>query len=143
MPIKRVRKQLGYIARSNETLPQFIRHHFVGGTGVILNYLFFNILVHLGLTVGIANTGNYLLLFFIMYYLQRRFTYRQQTPTARQLLLFLANTVAYYLLDTAFLLILIRYYQITPLISKVITLACLTPLSFLSQKFLVFRGPAK
>jgi putative flippase GtrA len=139
MPVKRAKKHLKYIAKSNETWPQFIRHHFIGGTGVVLNYLLFNLLVRLGLTVGIANTLNYLILFFVMFTLQKTVTYRQKALSWRQLALFLANTIAYYLLDTILLIVLIRYCQIVPLVSKLITLMFLTPFSFLSQKYLVFR----
>lgn len=124
---------------SEKTFRQFLKHYLVGSLGVIINYTLFNILVYSGLDIKPANLITYTVLFIIIFILQMSFTYKPGFFSMRQPALFLLNTLIYGLADTQLLLIMIKGLHITPLISKFISIVCLTPMSFLVQKFIIFR----
>jgi len=124
---------------SEKTFRQFIKNYFVGGFGVLLNYTMFNTMIYCGLSIKVSNMITYSVLFIVIFILQKNFTYKPGHFSVMQPLLFLVNVIVYGLLDTLMLLYLINKLHITPLISKIVSIACLSPLSFLSQKFIVFR----
>ncbi len=121
------------------TLKQFIKHYLVGAFGVFLNYSLFNILVFEGLSVKISNTITHAILIVTIFILQRQFTYRVKHFSIWHPILFLLISLVYYICDTLFLILLVDLVSIHPTVSKIITIVILTPLSFLGQKYIVFR----
>lgn len=122
-----------------KTIRQFIKHNFVGGFGVIINYTLFNVLVLVGFDIIVANAVTYVLLIIMIFLMQKFFTYRVRYSSVKQFILFLANAFLYFLFDTLLLLFLNDVCNIIPMVSKILSLGVLTPLSFLSQKYIVFK----
>ena len=122
---------------------QFIKHSFVGFLSAALNYLGFNLLLITGLGIKISNMITYILIIFISFILQKYFTYRAKHNSIWQPILFVINALIYYVLDTALLILFIDYLSISPWVSKIVSILILFPLSFISQKYIVFRRFSK
>ncbi len=121
------------------TFNQFVKHYMVGGVGILINYSLFNILAYSGLDIKISNAITYMVLLVTMFILQKYFTYRMRQGSAYQPIMFVLNTAVYGFLDTLILILFVNVLQVVPMISKVISIVFLAPLSFLSQKHIVFR----
>ncbi len=124
---------------NKKTFLQFIRHYLVGFIGTVLNYLGFNLLMIIGLRIEVSNIITFIILVIISFFLQKYFTYRIKYSSLWQPILFLVNAIVYYVLDTAVLLLLIDNLLISPWISKIVSIIVLSPLSFIFQKYVVFR----
>lgn len=118
---------------------QFIKHYFVGFVGSALNYSLFNVFKFANLGTGLANTLTNIIIIVTVFTLQKYFTYKVKEQSIRQPIFFLLNSLVYYILDTAILLLLVDYLKISPLISKIISMVLLSPLSFIFQKYIVFK----
>jgi len=125
---------------SRTTFDQLIKHYSVQFFASVVNYAGFNILIYLGLEVKAANTINSVFIVILCFVLQKFYTYRPDNHSVRQPVLFIVSAFIYYLGETALLVILIQHFLISPPISKLISLACLSPLSFLFQKFIIFKN---
>jgi putative flippase GtrA len=121
------------------TFGQIIKHYTVGAVGVFLNFSIFNTLVLLGLGIVNANTYNGVMVTIITFFLQKHFTYQAKKHSWRQPIGFVATSIGYYFLDTVMLIGLVHHLSFSPALSKLITITCLAPLSFVVQKYVVFR----
>lgn len=121
------------------TFGQIIKHYTVGAVGVFLNFFIFNFLVFVGLNIVNANTYNGFVVTIITFFLQKHFTYQAKEHSWRHPVGFVATSVGYYFLDTVMLILLVHHLSISPAVSKLITITCLAPLSFVVQKYVVFR----
>ncbi|MBU0672168.1 MAG: GtrA family protein [Candidatus Margulisbacteria bacterium] len=128
---------------SYQTYKQLIKHYFVGGTGSIINYLLFNIFMFNDLGIMISNLFTYSVVIAYSFFMQKYFTYKVYHYTFWQPVLFLLNALAYFLLDTTLLVFMIGELHISPLVAKLISILMLAPLSFLAQKYIVFRGKSE
>lgn len=138
-----INKLFAYLTRKNmdrNAYDQFVRHYFVGGIGTIMNFTIFNFLVYCaGMEIKAANAVNYSILIITTFLLQKYFTYRAGGFSAAQPLLFLVNALLYFLLDTTIITLLAKKASLAPFLCKFFSIGLLTPLSFISQKYLVFR----
>jgi putative flippase GtrA len=100
----------------------------------------FNLLVFAGLGIAVANVINYAVSATTIFLLHKYYTYRAREGFLRHLILFSLNTAVYYCVDTTLLIIFIRQLGISPWISKAASILVLTPVNFLSQKFIIFRA---
>lgn len=124
---------------SRITFYQFAKHYLVGFIGSSTNYTFFNVLKYLSLETKLANFITYVVVILESFLLQKYFTYRSNQNSIKQPVLFLIVSLVYYFIDTVILVLLIDKFMINPLISKIISIILLSPLSFLFQKFFVFK----
>ena len=124
---------------SQETFLQMIRHSLVGFTSAVLNYLSFNLLMIIGFEIKVANIITYILIIIVSFLLQKYFTYKVKYKSIWQPILFIVNALIYYVLDTTILILFIDNLSISPWVSKMVSILILFPLSFISQKYIVFR----
>ena len=147
-----IKKIFAFIKEKEEALIQLIKHYFIGGIGFVLNWLFFNTCLWLGMKdtiifgiafnkITLANIPTYTLTLIISFLLQKYFTYKANKNMFPQLVKFTILTVCYMLVDNQLLKLLIDHMGLAASISKFMTLMVLSPLSFLIQKFIVFRQP--
>ncbi|MBI5140162.1 MAG: GtrA family protein [Candidatus Vogelbacteria bacterium] len=120
-------------------IPLVMRHYSVGGLGFVLNYTLFNVLLFMGLKVAVANAINCTGLFFVFFLLQKHFTYKVKADFTHHLFLFIINALFFYFVETSLLILLINKLGVISLVSKGISLLTISPLNFLSQKYIVFR----
>lgn len=118
---------------------QFIKHGFIGLCVALINYVIFNVQKYFGISTTLANTFSNIIVVIITYLLQKYFTYRVRYTSIRQIILFIINSIIYYITDTGILYFQIDLCGISPYIGKFISLLILFPLSFLFQKYIVFK----
>ena len=118
---------------------QFVKHIAVGGFGILLNYTLFNVFIKFNFGILLSNTLTNIFVFLIIFLLQKYFTYRIYSEIIKHLLFFLINALGYYILDTGLLFLLIQFVGLNPMLGKLLSLIIITPISFLSQKYLVFK----
>jgi putative flippase GtrA len=124
---------------SDRTFKQLLRHYLVGATCSLINYVLFNILIAIGPGVVISNSITYIFVVLVSFFMQKYYTYQVRHHSFLQPLLFVANSICYFVFDTLLLLLMIRGLQLTPLLAKLLSIALLAPTSFLVQKFIVFK----
>ena len=134
---------LNKILQESKIQFQAVRHLAVGGGGVLINWLVFSGLCQLGgLSILASFTIAYFVLFLYIFPLQRYFTFKEKrSKPSEQILKFLINSIGYIMLDFLFTRFFIENLSMSPVLGKGISLAVLTPLSFLSQKLWVFKKP--
>ncbi|MBN1542229.1 GtrA family protein [candidate division KSB1 bacterium] len=119
-------------------LGRVIKYYLVAGLGAVINYGMFNILKYQGLTTTAANTLTYLHVVLVTFLLQKYYTYQVNGQFSRHLGLFIVNALIYYFLDTLMLIVLIDRFGVPPAIGKCLSIAVLSPLGYLFQKYVVF-----
>ncbi len=120
------------------TFTQFVKHYMVGSMAVIINYVLFNILMFFNYSIELSNGLTYIVILFFTYFMQRHFTYKAQHFTFWQPVLFFLLTVVYYFLETWLLILMIEKMGVSSLIAKIVSIVGLTPISFFSQKYIIF-----
>ncbi|HNR86845.1 MAG TPA: GtrA family protein [Spirochaetota bacterium] len=124
---------------SKTTFLQIVKHYFVGFVISVFNYVIFVMLKKLGHETALSNTITYGVVVVASFLMQKYFTYNAGHHSIWQPILFLMNAITYYVLDTIILLILIDHFGVIPMISKLVSIGSLSPLSFIFQKFFVFK----
>ncbi|OHD69341.1 MAG: hypothetical protein A2W19_05375 [Spirochaetes bacterium RBG_16_49_21] len=125
---------------SPKTFYQLFKHYLVGFNVALLNYVIFVLLKHLNLDTKIANSITYIFIIALSFLLQKFYTYEADHHSIWQPILFLVNALMYYVLDTAMLVVMIDHIAIVPGVAKIFSIGTLAPLSFLSQKYIVFKN---
>lgn len=125
---------------SAKTFTQFVKHYFVGFLGSIMNYALFNGMKYAGLETRTANIITGVILTVTIFLVQKYFTYKPDNHSLRQPALFMVNSFLYFFFDTLILMLLIDRLMIAPYISKLMSIVMLSPMSFIFQKFFVFRN---
>jgi|SRR3990172_4649088 len=121
------------------TYIQFMKHAIVGGGGAVINYVLFNVLVWMRINIIIANTITNIVIIATTFIGQKYFTYQIRSNATTQFALFIIQSILYYLLDTTIVYFFINILTISPLISKLISIVTLMPLSFLFNKYVIFK----
>jgi len=117
-----------------------IKYLVVGGVGVALNFLGFMVLYDFfGFSILFSVLWMHIIILLVTFILQRRFTFQSQLPVNLVLKKFLITDLMYVGSDYALTAIFISLLNFTPWIGKASCLAILTPLSFLMQRFWVFK----
>lgn len=133
-------KRLCSFMPSPETQKQLFKHLLVGGSGVIVNYLLFLLLrQYYGMSTLIASIIVHILLPCYIFPLQKYFTFQNKLETSNQIKRFLINDALYMTCDFLLATLFIDMMGLLPRTGKAIGLALLTPMSFLIQRFWVFR----
>lgn len=122
---------------------QFLRYLIIAGGGALLNYSLFNILKYFNFGTIIANTMVNIIVIITTFIGQKYYTYRVKENTGSQALLFIIQSIVYYLVDTSILVYLIDYLKISAIFSKLVSLSILSFLSFLFQKYVIFKVKIK
>lgn len=126
--------------KSNKEKWVIIRHLFIGGTGVILNYIFFQILFKIiHLNVFFSTVVTHILLIIIIFPLQKRFTFFSNGIFKKEFLKFVINDLLYISLDYTFSWIFIIYFGMGSYTGKALALFVLTPISYIIQRHWVFK----
>jgi putative flippase GtrA len=134
------RELLSRVLHSEKPMYQLARHLAVGGTGVCFNWLAFSALRHF---TTLGTLGSTLIVHALMlvsiFPLQKLFTFKKREHGRVQAVRFLINDAGYLTLDYSFAYFFIDFMDLPTLVGKACGLALLTPLSFMSQRFWVFR----
>lgn len=123
---------------------QLVRHLFVGGSGVVFNWVAFSLLRHFTALGTLESTLLvHAVLLATMFPLQKLFTFKKKRHGSRQAVRFLINDAGYITLDYLLALAFIDILGLPVWLGKGCGLAILTPLSFLSQRLWVFAAASK
>ncbi len=119
---------------------QLLRHLAVGGIGVLFNWIAFSSLRYYSSLSTLACTILvHVFLLAIIFPLQKVFTFKKKDNGQKQAIKFLANDAGYITIDYFFAWLFIDFLGLTPILGKGLGLALLTPISFLSQRYWVFK----
>ena len=127
---------------------QFVKFCFVGGSGVLVNLVVFNLtlLAWHAASGSTPTAAKYLgnLLGFVVsvltnYYLNRRWTFRSSAAVGAELTRFFVVSVAAYLANLAVFSVLHSAVHVAPIPSQVIAIACVMPINFVFNKLWSFR----
>ena len=133
-------RSLNRLVASTGLREQVLRHLIVGGSGVAVNWLAFTLLrQYVGASTLISTLAAHGLLLALIFPAQKFFTFKSPATMHRQIARFLMNDAFYLSGDFALATLIIDVLGVTPALGKAIGLLILTPLSFASQKFWVFR----
>jgi putative flippase GtrA len=125
----------------NKSLFQFFKHLFVGGGGVILNYLSFLLLLKAtNLALFQITVLTHIFLIFYSFFFQKYFTYMRMGDVVHQYLKFLSFSLSYFAADFILTWFFIDSVGLIGWHGKAIALLVLTPASFCIQKYWVFNG---
>lgn len=117
---------------------KILKYYSVATSTVILNYILFNVLYYCGFGTTASNLITYSIVFIVAFTLQKLFTFKATGWLYQQFLLFLIYAFVFYLFDTCILIVLIDKLSFSPLISKIISIALISPINFIIQKKYVF-----
>lgn len=118
----------------------FIRHVLVGGASAVLNYSLFTLLFnYFHVSVYISNIVTYAVAVVITYILQKFYTYRDRKPSFVQPLMFLSLSIAYSILDSFIIDLLLTHTAVISYLCKFISLSILLPISFIIQRLFIFK----
>ena len=131
------------------SLRQFVKFCFVGGSGVVVNLVVFNLtLIDWHAAAGSTPTtakyvGN--LLGFVIsvltnYYLNRRWTFRSSGAVKSELPKFFAVSIVAYLINLGIFTICLSVLHLGANPSQVIAIACVIPINFILNKLWSFKG---
>lgn len=132
-----------HIAHGTHVRAQVIRHLIVGGGGVLFNWVTFTLLrQYTGFNTLESTLIVHILLLIMMFPMQKFFTFKSRSKTRRQIARFLINDAGYMAVDYLLAALFIDWLGLVPAVGKGLGLAILTPLSFASQRYWVFRNEA-
>lgn len=126
----------------SEWAPQFITFCMVGALGVVLNYsIFFISLRVLGAHYLLASAAGSTLPIFVVFFLNKRFTFKLHGKEGTTGMLIRYLLVASFSLgiDQASMAVQVEVLHVNSLIAKVFTMGMTTASNFLGSKFLAFR----
>jgi putative flippase GtrA len=121
---------------------QIVKFIFVGVLGAVTEIGVFMLLIKYGLSLVFANAIAFNLALIQCFIANRYFTFglRGGALRLKSFTIFLIYMYLQLIIGTTVLWILIKEFQMTELISKIIQLGCLTPISFLFQKYFIFKS---
>ena len=131
------------------SLRQFVKFCFVGGSGVVVNLIVFNLtlIAWHAASGSTPTTANYLgnLLGFVVsvltnYYLNRRWTFRSSGAVKSELPKFFAVSVVAYLINLGIFTVCLSVLHLGANPSQVIAIACVMPINFVLNKLWSFKG---
>lgn len=128
---------------SRRLFNQLVKHYSVGFLGSVLNFTLFNLLRYNFFDTKVSNILTYVVVIIVSFLLQKFFTYKVDHHSVWQPVLFVASSLIYMTLETLLLVLLIDKLHLVPLAAKLITIVTLSPLSFIFQKFIVFKNKKK
>lgn len=119
---------------------QIIKHYAVSFFCSLLNYFLFVFLKNYGLGTRSANTITCSVVIVVTFSMQKFFTYKPDNHSMRQPLLFLALAFVMYVLETLILVSVIDGLTVPAKWGKLFSILVLAPLSFIMQKYIVFKN---
>lgn len=122
--------------KSGELIYKFI---FVGILNTVFGYSLFALLIYLQIFYLLALTISHLLATFNSYLWNRFFTFKSKNRIQKELVKFLIIYTSIYILNFLLLYIWVDLFNINPLISQLFILVLVTTISFLGQRYLVFK----
>ncbi|HDX0899090.1 MULTISPECIES: GtrA family protein [Stenotrophomonas] len=125
---------------SDPRLKQFIIYAICGGTGVTLDLTTYTTLIYFGWNYQLANAIGYAAGTLVSFLLNRHFTFKTYDQTLRRLALFFGTALLGYLISSALLYLLVAVLQLSPLVSKLVTLAVVLILQFSLNRAVTFRA---
>lgn len=127
---KRIRK---------ETYLQLAKYGFVGVIGNVTNYIIFIFFKYFVCSTIMSNAISMIITLIETFLLQKYITFKTKKKYFIEFCLFLGLALVRYVIDTSILIVLIDWLCISSFISKAISLIVFIPISFVSQKFIVFK----
>ena len=128
---------------SKKTFGQIVKHYAAGFFGSILNYAIFVILKNSGLGTKLSNTITYFVIIVVMFVTQKFFIYKPDNHSLKQPFLFIMSGFIMYVMETFMLLTMIDGMAFPAKWCKLFSIITLSPLSFIMQKYIVFKNRNK
>ena len=130
----------GQVLHSESARFQVVRLLMVGGSGVVFNWVVFSLLRHFTSLSTLECTAIvHVVILVVVFPLQKLFTFKKRDRGHVHMARFLVNDAGYVALDYALAYAFIDMLGLPAFIGKGCGLMILTPLSFLSQRYWVFR----
>jgi len=130
---------LNRLLGSQHISAQAVRHLMVGGTGVLINWTLFSFLRgYLEFSTLSSTLICHAVMIACIFPMQKFFTFNERSRPHRQFVKFLINDAFYITFDYLFAYLFIDVIGLIPVVGKLLGLALLTPMSFMSQRFWVF-----
>jgi len=135
--------------RLKRDITQFIKFCFVGGSGVIVNLVVFNLTLLVWRTSGgdtprvaiyLGNALGFVVSVLTNYYLNRRWTFRSKGAVSRELPKFFTVSVIAYVANLGILTLCLSVLNLSANPSQIIAIACVMPINFIMNKLWSFRG---
>ena len=123
--------------------PGLLKFLVVGITNTLGGYAFYAALVALGVNYAVALTLEYVAGIAYGFVLNKRWTFKAQGGSLRQVWRYIALYGVIYLLNVGLLMALVERWGLNPYVSQLILLGFLTLLSFGVQKHWIFADAQK
>jgi putative flippase GtrA len=121
-------------------LKEFIVFNLIGLVNTLFTYGIYSLLVFLGTGYRLALLLEYCVGMTVSFFLNKKFTFHH-TQKARAGMLFsmAASYICVFLINLSLLVILVEKFLVNTYVGQLIALAVSVGLSFLAQKYVVFR----
>lgn len=111
-----------------------------GGSGVVLDFSVYTLLVTGGVWYQLANIAGYASGTILSFFLNRAITFRVKDAPMRRFLIFVAVAAFGFLVSSAVLWLLIDLMAIDAIIAKVVTLVFVVAIQFSLNSLVTFRS---
>lgn len=119
---------------------QFTKFVGVGIIGTLIDYSTFFVISLLTDKYLFATITGVIFGACVNFYLNKKFTFKNDDKRIiRQLLLYSITVSTYLLLTSGLMMLFVEMFGINKLISRVITIGVATPINYLLNKFIVYR----
>ncbi|MFC1740452.1 GtrA family protein [Pseudomonadota bacterium] len=118
---------------------QLFRFIVVGGTNTVIIYLLYLLLLYLGVQYLVALTIDYALGISLGYFMNRYWTFRVSRNQRSTFVKYSVSYIAVYLLNLILLFVFVDGMGLDERISQIPALGLATLVSYLTQRFWVFR----
>ncbi len=121
---------------------QLINFSLIGGFGVLSNWILFSYLKEIyQLSTFFCSLIFYIFVLTVIFPMQKFITFKKRkSPINYEFNKFFINHTAYIFFDFCLSFLFVDQLHFIPIVGKFFSLALMTPLSFLSQKYWVFKG---
>jgi len=127
--------------RSDKNLKHFIKYSLIGVLNTVIGYFAYGILLVLGFKYSAALALSYLIGITHSYAWNRYWNFRSESPFGMETVRFVSACAASFLINLLILRTLIEGHSIQPFIAQALSIALVSPTTFLLMRYWVFWKP--
>ncbi len=128
-------------ALKKQTIKQFIKYLFVGGSSFLLDYgLFLLFYKKIGVSEVYSNMLSVFISFWYNFLLNRFWTFGSKTTFLEQMIYYVALMLFNMLFSSWFIYIMYSRFSISPVIGKVIAMCLIVAWNFILYKTVIFKS---
>lgn len=121
---------------------KFVLYAICGGSGVVLDFASYSLLVGAGVWYQLANIIGYSLGTCLSFFLNRVITFGVRDAPVRRFLSFVSVAAFGYLISTCLLWVAVEILRLDPVVSKGLTLIAVLVIQFSMNTLITFRTSA-